>query len=154
MCSLWNFHLLILTVGTCRFSSRGSYAVPICTSLLWWYQKPWKGNLFALRYLKSMRCKLLTLEWFGSADPLIFISPPRQVPLSFSTFIRYCLCLLKNRDGRRDDFLESQKHNLAVSDTEQTDLLFGEAPQQFFLAQVTISLAIGYWDVPMACGLF
>ncbi|KAL3359161.1 hypothetical protein AABB24_015965 [Solanum stoloniferum] len=58
-----------------------------------------------------------------------------RVPLSFSTFIRYCLGLLKNRDGRRDDFLESQKHSLVVSDTEQTDLHFGEAPQQFYLAQ-------------------
>ncbi|XP_055813215.1 lysine-specific demethylase JMJ31 isoform X3 [Solanum dulcamara] len=61
-----------------------------------------------------------------------------RVPLSFSTFIRYCLGLLKNRDGRQDDFLESQKHSLAVSDTEQTDLLFGEVPQQFYLAQVPI----------------
>ncbi|XP_025888583.1 lysine-specific demethylase JMJ31 isoform X2 [Solanum lycopersicum] len=61
-----------------------------------------------------------------------------RVPLSFSTFIRYCLGLLKNRDGRRDDFLESQKHSLAVSDTEQTDLHFEEAPQQFYLAQVPI----------------
>ncbi|CAN4093381.1 unnamed protein product [Withania somnifera] len=61
-----------------------------------------------------------------------------RVPLSFSTFIRYCMCLLENRDGKRDDPLESQKHSVAVSDTEQTDLLFGEAPQQFYLAQVPI----------------
>ncbi|CAN4093670.1 unnamed protein product [Withania somnifera] len=61
-----------------------------------------------------------------------------RVPLSFSTFIRYCLCLVENRDGKRDDPLESQKQSLAVSDTEQTDLHFGEAPQQFYLAQVPI----------------
>lgn len=73
--------------------------------------------------------------------------------MSFSTFIRYCLGLLKNRDGRRDDFLESQKHSLAVSDTEQTDLHFEEAPQQFYLAQVIILLTIGNWDQPMACVL-
>ncbi|XP_060181128.1 lysine-specific demethylase JMJ31 isoform X2 [Lycium barbarum] len=61
-----------------------------------------------------------------------------RVPLSFSTFIKYCLCLMENRDGRRDDLLESQKHSLAVFDAEQTALLFGEAPQQFYLAQVPI----------------
>ncbi|PHT86674.1 hypothetical protein T459_08780 [Capsicum annuum] len=100
----------------------------------------WNPSDGGLIYLQERVGSVVVEAMLSRSAPVFYgdIRSHERVPLSFSTFIRYCLCLLKNRDGRRDDFLESQKHNLAVSDTEQTDLLFGEAPQQFFLAQVPI----------------
>ncbi|KAF3664997.1 putative BEACH domain-containing protein lvsA-like [Capsicum annuum] len=100
----------------------------------------WNPSDGGLIYLQERVGSVVVEAMLSRSAPVFYgdIRSHERVPLSFSTFIRYCLCLLKNRDGRRDDFLESQKHNLVVSDTEQTDLLFGEAPQQFFLAQVPI----------------
>ncbi|KAM3326089.1 putative protein isoform X1 [Capsicum chacoense] len=100
----------------------------------------WNPSDGGLIYLQERVGSVVVEAMLSRSAPVFYgdIRSHERVPLSFSTFIRYCLCLLKNRDGRRDDFLESQKHNLAVSNTEQTDLLFGEAPQQFFLAQVPI----------------
>ncbi|XP_019265251.1 PREDICTED: uncharacterized protein LOC109242842 isoform X2 [Nicotiana attenuata] len=110
------------------------------------------GNLFACLFAHERQLTLIHLpfhqERVGSvvveamrsrSAPVFYgdIRSHERVPLCFSTFIEYCLCLLENRDGRRDAFLESQKHSLAVSDTDQA-LLFGEAPQQFYLAQVPI----------------
>ncbi|KAG5587232.1 hypothetical protein H5410_047666 [Solanum commersonii] len=109
------------------------YLQPVGTSTI-----PW-----VICYLPSTQERVgsVAVEAMLSRSAPVFYGDIRsheRVPLSFFTFIRYCLGLLKNRDGRRDDFLESQKHSLAVSDTEQTDLHFGEAPQQFYLAQVPI----------------
>ncbi|XP_055813214.1 lysine-specific demethylase JMJ31 isoform X2 [Solanum dulcamara] len=100
----------------------------------------WNPSDGGLIYLQECVGSVAVEAMLSRSAPVFYgdIRSHERVPLSFSTFIRYCLGLLKNRDGRQDDFLESQKHSLAVSDTEQTDLLFGEVPQQFYLAQVPI----------------
>lgn len=100
----------------------------------------WNPSDGGLIYLQERVGSVAVEAMLSRSGPVFYgdIRSHERVPLSFSTFIRYCLGLLKNRDGRRDDFLESQKHSLAVSDTEQTDLHFEEAPQQFYLAQVPI----------------
>ncbi|XP_049408001.1 uncharacterized protein LOC125871455 [Solanum stenotomum] len=100
----------------------------------------WNPSDGGLIYLQERVGSVAVEAMLSRSAPVFYgdIRSHERVPLSFSTFIRYCLGLLKNRDGRRDDFLESQKHSLVVSDTEQTDLHFEEAPQQFYLAQVPI----------------
>ncbi|KAJ8547561.1 hypothetical protein K7X08_011147 [Anisodus acutangulus] len=100
----------------------------------------WNPSNGGLIYLQERVGSVAVEAMLSRSAPVFYgdIRSHERVPLSFSTFIRYCLCLLENRDGMRDDFLGSQKHSLAVSDTEQIDLLFGEAPQQFYLAQVPI----------------
>ncbi|XP_059311544.1 lysine-specific demethylase JMJ31 [Lycium ferocissimum] len=100
----------------------------------------WNPSNGGLIYLQERVGSVVVEAMLSRSAPVFYgdIRSHERVPLSFSIFIKYCLCLMENRDGRRDDRLESQKHSLAVSDAEQTDLLFGEAPQQFYLAQVPI----------------
>ncbi|KAK4355494.1 hypothetical protein RND71_024465 [Anisodus tanguticus] len=97
----------------------------------------WNPSHGGLIYVQERVGSVAVEAMLSRSSPVFYcdIRSHERVPLSFSTFIRYCLCLLENRDGKQDDFFESQKHSLAVSDTEQIDLLFGEAPQQFYLAQ-------------------
>nr|GEW94996.1 2-oxoglutarate (2OG) and Fe(II)-dependent oxygenase superfamily protein [Tanacetum cinerariifolium] len=61
-----------------------------------------------------------------------------RVPLPFSTFIGYCKDLsLPSKEGDAPCFSTEQRLPASV-ETDQGDLLVGDAPHQIYLAQVPI----------------
>ncbi|KAE9463941.1 hypothetical protein C3L33_04133, partial [Rhododendron williamsianum] len=61
-----------------------------------------------------------------------------RVQLPFSTFIGYCNEHIQKRRRDCEVSSESERHELEGSDTKQGSMLFGDAPQQIYLAQVPI----------------
>ncbi|KAG5567536.1 hypothetical protein RHGRI_002918 [Rhododendron griersonianum] len=100
----------------------------------------WDPSSGGLDYLLERVGSSMVEAMLSRSAPVFYgdIRGHERVQLPFSTFIGYCNEHIQKPRRDCEVSSESERHELEGSDTKQGSMLFGDAPQQIYLAQVPI----------------